>query len=142
MEFFREVHHAGLDIAHLKNVLTLNNLTRLCASISTTSPTNENEGDIYCLWGAFNVRREEIKFGVRYALINCPHALAWTVTFDEASQNLIIHCTIDKAEQDPEFIDSIHVFVSDWSNGMTQALQEQRGVTQSAPVSPAIQALI
>ena len=135
MEFFREVHLAGLDIAHLKNVLTLGNLTRLCASISTTSPANENEGDIYCLWGAFNVKREEIRFGVRYSLINCPHALAWTVTFDESSQNLIIHCTIDKADQDPEFIDSIHVFVSDWSNGMTQALQGQTGASLSVDLA-------
>ena len=124
MEFFREVHHAGLDIAHLKRLLTIGNLTRLCASISTTASTHENEGDIYCIWGAFNVRREEIKQGVRYSLINCPHALAWTVTFDEARQKLIIHCTIDKADQDPEFIESIHAFVSDWSNGMTRALQK------------------
>lgn len=124
MEFFREVHRTGLDVAHLKRLLTIGNLTRLCASISTITPKNENEGDMYCIWGAFNVRREEIRQGVRYALINCPHALAWTITLDEARQKVIIHCTIDKAEQDPEFIDSIHAFVSDWSNGMTQALQE------------------
>lgn len=124
MEFFRELHYADVDIPHLKRLLTISNLTSLCKSISTTTPSSENEGDIYCIWGAFNVRREEIRHGVRYALINCPHALAWTVTYDEAHQNLIIHCTIDKTQQDPEFIDSINEFVSDWSHGMTQALQK------------------
>jgi hypothetical protein len=124
MEFSREAHHAGLDISRLKNLLTIDNLTRLCASISSAIPSSENEGDLYCIWGAFNVRRDEIRNGVRYALTNCPHALAWTVTYDEARQNLIVHCTIDKTHQDLDFIESIHEFVSDWSNGMRKALQQ------------------
>ena len=68
------------------------------------------------------MKREEIRYGVRFSLLNCPHALAWTITFDETSQNIIIHCTIDKTEQDPDFIDSIHEFVADWSNGIIEAL--------------------
>lgn len=123
MEFFREVHHTGLDIPALKNLLSIGNLTTLCASISTVTLGGENEGDIYCIWGAFKVRREEIRNGVRYALIDCPHALAWTNTFDEARQNLTIHCTIDKTHPDPEFVESIHAFVSDWSDGMRKALR-------------------
>lgn len=123
MEFFREVRHAGLDVVQLKNLLTIGNLTSLCASISMASSSNESEGEIYCIWGAFNVRRDEIRHGVRYALINCPHALAWTVTYDDVQQHVIVHCTIDKVDQDPEFIDSIHAFVSDWSSGMAQALR-------------------
>ena len=124
MEFLRELHHIDVDIPALKNLLTINNLTNLCKSISSASTSSKNEGDIYCVWGAFNVRRDEIRYGVRYALINCPHALAWTVTYDEVHQNLIIHCTIDKTHEDPEFVESIHEFVSDWENGLTQALQE------------------
>ena len=124
MEFSRELHYAGLDIPTLKGLLTINNLTSLCASISSATPSSDSEGDIYCIWGAFNVRRDEIRNGVRYALTNCPHALAWTVTYDEVRQNLIVHCTIDKMHQDPDFIESIHAFVSDWSNGMSQALQQ------------------
>lgn len=33
MEFFREVHHAGLDISALKNPLSIGNLTNLCAAL-------------------------------------------------------------------------------------------------------------
>ncbi len=118
MEFFKEVHSSDLDIVHLKGLLTINNLTSLCASISTVTALEENEGDIYCLWGTFKVRREEIRYGVRFSLLNCPHALAWTITFNSESQNIIIHCTIDKTEQDPDFVESIHDFVEDWSDGI------------------------
>ena len=123
MEFFQEVHCPGLDILYLKNVLTINNLADLCASITVIDPVNDNEGDIYCIWGAFYVKREELGYGVRFSLLNCPHALAWTITHDEASQKIIIHCTIDKMETDPDFVESINEFVTDWSDGITKALQ-------------------
>jgi hypothetical protein len=123
MEFFREVHNPDFDTAHLKELLTINDLTNLCASINTVTSDKENEGNIYCVWGAFNIRREEIRYGVRFSLLDCPHALAWTITYDVVSQNIIIHCTIDKTETDPDFVESIHDFVQDWSKGITKALQ-------------------
>lgn len=118
MEFFQEVHHPGLAVSRLKQSLTIGNLPNLCASISTAAVRSENEGEIYCLWGSFNVRRDEIRNGVRYALVECPHALAWTVALDEAREHVVIHCTIDKTHPDPEFAESIHAFVADWANGV------------------------
>ena len=123
MEFFQEVHSPELDVAELKNLVTMSHLTDLCASISSVTLQKDNEAEIYCIWGAFNIKRDEIRYGVRFSLLNCPHALAWTITFNEVHQNIVIHCTIDKTEQDPDFIDSIHEFVSDWSNGITLALK-------------------
>ena len=111
MEFFQEVHSARTDIMSLKNLLSINNLTILCDSISTLSGQKDDEAEIYCIWGSFNVKREEIRYGVRFSLLNCPHALAWTITYDEPNKNLIIHCTIDKTETDSDFVDSIHDFV-------------------------------
>lgn len=122
MEFFREVHCPGLGISSLKPLLTIQNLPSLCASISTAAPRTGSEGDLYCLWGAFNVRRDVIRNGVRYALVDCPHALAWTVTLDEAREHVVIHCTIDKTRPDPEFAESIHTFVSDWADGVRDRL--------------------
>ena len=123
MEFFQEVYSPDCDANHLKKLLTINSLTILCTSISDVTANNNNEANIYCIWGAFNVRREEIRYGVRFSLLNCPHALAWTVTLDEVNKTIIIHCTIDKTGQDPDFVESIHDFVEDWSNGLTKALQ-------------------
>ncbi len=104
MEFFQEVHSPDCDANHLKELLTINSLTRLCASITDVTALKDNEADIYCIWGAFNVRREEIRYGVRFSLLNCPHALAWTVTLNEANKTIIVHCTIDKTEQDSDFV--------------------------------------
>lgn len=124
MEFFQEVHSPDVDAVYLKDLLSINNLTNLCASISTVTTNNEKEGTMCCIWGEFKVVREEIKYGVRFSLLDCPHALAWTLTYNELNQNIIIHCTIDKTEKDPDFIDSIHEFIADWSCGITNALQQ------------------
>lgn len=61
MEFFREVHCPGLGVPSLKQSLTIRNLPSLCVSISTAVPRTESEGDLYCFWGAFSVRRDEIR---------------------------------------------------------------------------------
>ncbi|HFD33011.1 MAG TPA: hypothetical protein ENJ28_09960 [Gammaproteobacteria bacterium] len=120
MEFFQEVPNSKLDIAELKNLLTINSLTMLCDSISEVSSNSHNEADIYCLWGSFTLRRDEIKTGVRFSLLDCPHSLAWTVTLND--KHVVIHCTIDKKEEDPDFIESINEFVTDWSNGISRVL--------------------
>ncbi len=123
MEFFQEVPSLSCDVDCLKKLLTINSLTKLCASISDITIRKENEADIYCIWGAFNVSREELRCGVRFSLLNCPHALAWTITLNKVNQNIIIHCTIDKTEQEPDFVESINDFVENWSDGITKALQ-------------------
>ena len=122
MEFLQKVPASDLQASHLKRLLTIKNLPVLCTSINTIIAEKGNEGDIYCLWGEFSLRRDEIRHGVRFSLLSCPHALAWTITFDKSTQNIIIHCTIDKSEQEQDFIDSIHEFVKDWSHGITKLL--------------------
>lgn len=120
MEFFQEIHHPGITLPALKHALAIENLPALCASISTATAVSESEGELYCLWGAFSVRRDEIRKGVRFALSECPHALAWTVTLDEARTCMIVHCTIDKTHPDPEFAESIRDFVADWAVGLLE----------------------
>lgn len=122
MEFIQKVHNTQTDDNYLKHLISIKNLPVLCASIYNVITQKEDQANIYCLWGEFDLRRDEIRHGVRFSLLNCPHALAWTVTYDKACQNIIIHCTIDKNEQEQEFIDSINEFVEDWSNGITNAL--------------------
>ena len=132
MEFFQQVHSPGLAIPHLKQSLTIPNLPNLCASIRPADARTENEGELYCLWGAFNVRRDEIRNGVRYALLECPHALAWTITLDEAREHVTIHCTIDKTHPDPEFAESIHGFVADWAEGVREGFRVSAPIVESA----------
>jgi len=124
MEFFREVPFRELDVSDLKKLVVLNNLTTLCASISTVTPINTYEAEIFCIWGTFELRCDELKCGVRYSLIDCPHAFAWTVTYDKARELIVIHCVLDKteAELDPDFVESIDEFATDWEIGIQKAL--------------------
>ena len=123
MEFFQKVPCETLDLSHLKALLTIKSMPLLCRSIDNVISEQGNEAEIYCLWGAFNVRRDEIRNGIRFSLLNCPHALAWTITLKQVSHQIVIHCTIDETEQDQDFIDTINEFVKDWTHGIRQALE-------------------
>ncbi len=123
MEFFQEVACDTLDTGQLKALLTIRNMPALCHSIDNVISEQGDKAEIYCLWGAFNIRRDEIRYGIRFSLLNCPHALAWTITLKEASHQIVVHCTIDETEQDEDFIDTINEFVKDWAHGIRQALQ-------------------
>ena len=68
--------------------------------------------------GLFTVQREIIKNGIRISLLNCPNALAFTITKEE--QGVVLHCTINSAEPDQDFVESIELFLSDLRNGIAQ----------------------
>jgi len=121
MEFFGEIEASHIDDNYLKELLTVSTLPKYCSSIDSVISINNNEGEIYCLWGQFSVKQEVIKHGIRFSLLNCPHALSWTITHDQSAKKIIIHCTIDKKEEDKDFIDSINQFVSDWEMGLSDA---------------------
>jgi len=122
MEFFGEIKTVNIDENYLKDILKISTLPKYCSSIDTVVIENNNEGEIYCLWGQFSIKREAIKYGVRFSLLNCPHALSWTITHNKKATEIIIHCTIDKKEEDSDFIESIHQFVSDWEIGLSNVL--------------------
>jgi hypothetical protein len=60
---------------------------------------------------------------VRFTLPRCPNALAWTVTAGiDTPEPVVVHCTINRAEHDADFIESIRLFVDDWRIGLERAL--------------------
>ena len=79
-------------------------------------------GEIYCLWGQFRVHREIICDGVRFSLPGCPNALQWTVTAvpDKGPHAVTVHCTINHATHEPDFIESLIEFVENWRSGLEQ----------------------
>jgi DNA transposition AAA+ family ATPase len=122
MEFYKYIDARSCTVDELKESLSIANMPELCESINNVISDRQTEGDIYCLWGQFNVRRDEIKYGIRFSLLNCPHALAWTITLNEQSHKIVIHCTIDKENEDRDFIDSIDDFMADWAKGLSSNL--------------------
>ena len=114
MEFFAEIKNQNIDSDNLKETLSIARLPELCDSIDKVLQDNKSDGKIYCLWGEFDINREELDHGIRFSLPHCPNALAWTITCDEDSDGILIHCTIAKKQHDEDFIESIEQFVADW----------------------------
>lgn len=124
MEFFAVVRMSA-EARMLDQQLTINRLPHWCASIDTVLESSGESGRIYCVWGEFVVHREIILGGVRFTLPGCPNALAWTITTDSPPDPsaVIIHCTINRREHDPEFIETIEQFVDDWRQGLEANLK-------------------
>ncbi|MFO8152333.1 hypothetical protein [Thioalkalivibrio sp.] len=124
MEFFATVP-IGADAGVLQRQVTVERLPEWCASIDTVLELSDESGRIYCVWGEFAVSRETIRGGVRFSLPGCPNALAWTITtgLPPDPGAVVIHCTINRQEHDPDFIETIEEFVDDWRQGLEAGLK-------------------
>ena len=121
MEFYAQLINPQASVADLQEILTIEALPELCASIDEVLSDHGDRGEVYCVWGQFDIGRELIRDGVRFTLPGCPNALAWTITC-EGEDSIVIHCAINKREHEPEFIESIEKFVEDWANGLAARL--------------------
>lgn len=119
MEFFATTIIPA-SAADLQRRLTIGDLPHWCASIEKVLSDEMSSGEIYCVWGTFHTHREDVHGGVRFSLPHCPNALQWTVTTGHQPnpRHTVIHCSINRAEQDDDFIDSIQQFVEDWEPGL------------------------
>jgi len=121
MEFLREIKlTTPVGIVNLKQLITIKNLPELCSSINSVIKNNISEGVIYCVWGEFRIHREELKYGIRFSMPECPNALAWTITCENSGQDIVIHCTINKMKHDEDFIESLKEFVFAWETGIRE----------------------
>ena len=118
MEFFKIVDVRTTEKA-IQKKLTLGNLEEFCESIF---PLEDNPE--VCLtggmWGEFTVRRDEIMGGIRFSMLNCPNALAWTITtgYPPAREKIIVHLTINRERKQEEFVEEIQLFLEDLGNGI------------------------
>lgn len=119
MEFYQQLK-SDYTANQLQELISLERLPQLCASIDTLLEQQGEEGQIYCVWGSFAVARQEIRDGVRFTLPGCVNALAWTIT--AGPDSITIHCTINRTEHDADFIETIEQFVEDWRTGLAEAL--------------------
>jgi len=119
MEFFATTIIPA-SVADLQRRLTISDLPRWCASIEKVLSDAKSSGEIFCVWGVFVTNREDLRHGVRFSLPGCPNAFQWTVTTGHQPnpQHTVIHLTINRTEQDRDFIESILKFVDDWKAGL------------------------
>ncbi len=117
MEFFRSLT-SRCSVAALQQELRIERLHHYCDLIDKVLYADGEHGEIYCLWGQFQVQREIIHAGVRFTLPHCPNALAWTLTLE--GDELTLHCTINRAQHEADFLESIEAFLDSWVVGLEQ----------------------
>ena len=119
MEFFATITIPA-SAEDLQRRLTIGELPHWCASIEKVLGDAKSSGEIFSVWGTFHVNREDMRNGVRFSLPDCPNALQWTITTGHQPEprHTVIHATINRTEQDQDFVDSIRQFVDDWKTGL------------------------
>jgi hypothetical protein len=119
MEFFATLP-AHITAVELQDALDIPALPSLCRSIDTVLACEGDHGRIYCVWGEFDLARTTIQGGVRFTLMNCINAVTWSLTtgLPPDPDALVIHLTINRTEQDDDFVESLEQFAADWREGM------------------------
>ena len=123
MEVFR-IAAVSPGAAPLAEALSLDRLPEWCDEITAVRPDGPDSGEMDCLWGVFAVRREAITGGVRFSLPGCPNALQVTITtgFEPAPESVVVHCTINRTDPDPDFAESVADFTDAWARGLERGL--------------------
>ena len=116
MEFFRTIN-SSTDEQKIKKTLDFEHLESMSSQLFLLEPLSESHAKIGSLWGEFTLARQEIKGGLRFSLLECPNALAWTITtgFEPAPNSIIVHLTINRTEKDEDFLEEIDDFLDDQS---------------------------
>jgi hypothetical protein len=125
MEFFKIVNVISSEM-EIKEQLTLQNLEKFCVSVFPL-----DEGSEVCkiggMWGEFMLRLDQIMGGVRYSMLDCPNALAWTITtgYPPARDKVVVHLTINRERKQEEFVEEIRQFLADLEFGLMSFLSEK-----------------
>lgn len=116
MEFFRIIKLKTQDKT-IQDELTLEQLEFISNEIFVIGNQNNTEADIGGIWGEFTLTRTLINGGLRFALVECPNALAWTITTGNPPDPdaIVIHLTINRQQQKESFIEEIEEFLNDQS---------------------------
>lgn len=72
------------------------------------------------LWGEFLMSYNKINGGVRFALLDCPNALQWTITtgFLPERNKIVLHATINQTQKSTEFLEEVEDFMNEWEAGL------------------------
>jgi len=85
----------------------------------------EGENDLYQIgsfWGEFLLHRDKIMGGVRFSMLDCPNAIAWTITtgYPPERNKIIIHLTLNRLEKPREFLLEINDLLDGWAKGIKE----------------------
>lgn len=114
MEFYRELD-LELSEKEIKEITSFSNLENLSDNIFPLKETVGDEMLVGTIWGEFTLIRNQIFSGVRFALKECPNALAWTITNGMKYESAVvsIHLTTNKEVHKEPFKAEILGFLDD-----------------------------
>ena len=118
MEFFRTINKQVTEVIIQENIIPKN-----VGKFTETMLFLNSDGCNFkgaTLWGEFLISYTKINGGVRFALIDCPNALAWTITtgFPPERENIVLHCTINRTQKPTVFIEELEEFLDEWEAGL------------------------
>jgi len=118
MEFFKIIEKQTSE-ENIQEKITPENLENFTESMFLLEQL-ENDFSGATLWGEFLISYDKIKGGVRFALLDCPNALQWTITtgFPPEENKIVLHCTINRTQKPDEFIEEIEDFLIEWEAGL------------------------
>jgi hypothetical protein len=119
MEFFA-IARVRAPAENLQRV-TAGDVANFCPSIERMIAVHDDDhARAWTVWGEFDIRRLRISGGVRFVLMDCANALTWSLTTGHppAPDAVVIHATINRTEQDPEFVETIETFVEEWREAL------------------------
>ena len=125
MEFFRIVNVITSE-DEIQKRLILANLEAISTEIFVIGNQGIYDAEIGGIWGEFTLTRSEIKGGLRFALLECPNALTWTVTtgYPPNRDSIVIHLTINRKQKAPSFIEEINEFLDDHCDCLNQMFSQ------------------
>ena len=114
MEFFKIVDVVTTE-SELQDSLSLEYLEGFSNQLFNLGKPTAKQSTIGGVWGEFTLSREKIKGGLRFALLECPNALCWTLTtgYPPDRDALVVHLTINRQQKKQEFLDEIEDFLED-----------------------------
>lgn len=118
MEFFKIIEKQTSE-EKIQERITPENLEKFTESMFLLEQL-KNDFSGATLWGEFLISYDKIKGGVRFALLDCPNALQWTITtgFPPEENKIVLHCTINRTQKSDEFIEEIEDFLIEWETGL------------------------
>lgn len=127
MEFFRTIN-SKTDENSIKNMLGFEHLELMSSQLFLLQPKSDYLAEIGSFWGEFTLTRQEIKGGLRFSLLECPNALAWTITtgYEPAPESIVVHLTINRTEKDDEFLEEIKDFLDDHASLLEQVFNSNK----------------
>lgn len=118
MEYFRIIEVKTTE-EKIQTQITPNNLEKFTESMFFLEPSDKNFIGA-TLWGEFNISYDKIRGGVRFTLLDCPNALAWTITtgYPPKRDAVVLHGTINRTQKPDVFIEELQEFLDEWEAGI------------------------